>query len=272
MEHLSHSVSPDVGRPSSGFIHFDDHRVQLRPMLGGFHANRHLRQEFLQNNILVDADHGMIRAGHTHIGLIRRAIRQNARVRGRDVRVRADHRGNPAVQIPAHGHLLAGQLGVKIYETDFRAGRQILQNLIGLAKGTIGLRHVGAALQIDNRAVDPVLRFDHHHAASGEFLDVVAGTQQPRLAGKIIVNFALIPDVVAAGEDVQPVAEQFIGKRRSNAEASRGILGVGDGEIDFFSRDDGFKMSRDEVSPGRGENVADEKQIGQDELSKERTT
>ena len=74
--------------------------------------------------------------------------------------------------------------------------------------------------------------------APGSSVDIIRGTQQARLAREIIVNLALVPDVVAAGEHVEPVAEQLIGKLRRNAEASGRIFSVGDRKIDFFGGDD----------------------------------
>ena len=74
-------------------------------------------EEALENDVGLHADHGVVRARHAAIGLVRRAAGQNASVGRRHVSVRADHGGYAAVQIPAHRHLLAGHLGVKIHES-----------------------------------------------------------------------------------------------------------------------------------------------------------
>jgi hypothetical protein len=239
----------------------------------GFHPHRHLRKEFLQHDIFVDADYGMIGTRHSHIGLVRGSVGQDARVRGGDVRVRAHHRRDAAVQVPAHRHLFAGQLGMKIDESDFDLLRQLFENLVRFAKRAIGLRHVGAALQVDNRAIDAVAGLHGHDAAAGQIVDVVGGTKQSRLAFEIVVNFALVPDMIATGQDVQAVAEQFVGKLRGDAESARRIFAVGDAQVDFFGSDDVFQVPGDKASPRRGEDVANKQEIGQTGiLSKERTT
>ncbi len=128
-------------------------------------------------------------------------------------------------------------------------------------------------MQIQDRAIDSVARLHHHHASPGQLIDIIGGPQQARLAGEIIVDLALIPDVIAAGEHVQAVAEQLIGELRRDAEAAGGVFGVGDGQIDFFGGDDVAQMAGNHAAPGGGENIANKKKIGQrDELSKERTT
>ena len=62
------------------------------------------------------------------------------------------------------------------------------------------------------------------------------------MAREVIVDFALVPDVIAGGEDVEPVAEQFVGQMRRNAETSGGILGVGNSEVDLLVRHDLAQM------------------------------
>jgi hypothetical protein len=63
--------------------------------------------------------------------------------------------------------------------------------------------------------------------------------------------------VITAGEHVEAVAEQLVGKLRRDAEPSGGVFGVGDRKVDVFLGDDVFKMLRDDASAGRGEDITD---------------
>ncbi len=47
-------------------------------------------------------------------------LRQDALVGGLHVRMRPDHRRDLAVEMPAHGDLLRGRLGVEVHEDDAR--------------------------------------------------------------------------------------------------------------------------------------------------------
>jgi len=58
-------------------------------------------------------------------------------------------------------------------------------------------------------------------------LGIIGGPQQARLAVQVIVELALVPDVVAAGEDVQAEGEQILGDGGGDAEAPGGGFRVG---------------------------------------------
>ena len=47
----------------------------------------------------------------------------------------------------------------------------------------------------------------------------------------VVDDLALIPDVVAGGDDIDAEFEQFFGDLRRDAEAAGGVLTVGDGEV-----------------------------------------
>jgi hypothetical protein len=66
--------------------------------------------------------------------------------------------------------------------------------------------------------------------------------------------------VIATGEDVDSVPEQLLGKLRRNSESARGIFAIGDGQVDFFRRDNLFQVPRDKIPPGRCKNVTNKKQ------------
>ena len=138
-----------------------------------------------------------------------------------------------------------------------------MDEIVGFAERTIRLRHVDASLQIHHGDVDAIARGHHDDPFAGQFLDVVRRTQQARLAREVIVNFALVPDMIAGGQDVEPVAEQILGQLRRDPESARGIFRVGDRQMNVFRRDDVFQMPRDEVPADGAENITDKKKVGQ---------
>ena len=243
-------------------------------MARGFHPYRHLCEKFLQHDVLIDADDGVVGASHSRVGLIGGPVGQDAGIGGGDVGVGPDHGGNAAVEIPSHRDLFAGHFGVEIDESNGDVRRQFGKQRVCLSERAIGGRHVDAALKIQNRDVDTVARGHDNHAAAGEFLDVVCRAQQARLAREVIVDFAFIPDVVAGGDDVDAVAEQILGKLGRDAETAGGVFAIGDREVDIFGGDDFLEVPRDEIPADGAENVTDKKKIGQvkSAFSKERTT
>ena len=67
--------------------------------------------------------------------------------------------------------------------------------------------------------------------ASGTALGKIGGPQQARLMRNEIEDFLAVPDVIAAGENLDAGAQQFFDDARSDAEAGSGILAVGDHQI-----------------------------------------
>ncbi len=69
----------------------------------------------------------------------------------------------------------------------------------------------------------------------------------------------LIPAMVAARQDFNPQAEEFLRQPRGNPEARSGILAVGDHQIDLALRNDIRKAVADNLPPRGTDDVSDEK-------------
>ena len=120
---------------------------------------------------------------------------------------------------------------------------------------------MGAALEIDHRRLDPVPRPAHVHPASRALPRVVGRPQQPRLPLEVVVDFPLVPDVVARGEDVDAHGEQFLGDQRRDPESAGGVLTVGHHQVDALAGND-FRQALGDGPPAGGrEHVPDEQQI-----------
>ena len=67
--------------------------------------------------------------------------------------------------------------------------------------------------------------------------------------------------MVPGGEDIQAQAEQLLGDGRRHAEASRGILCVGDGDIDALRGFDIRQMIRNDAPADGRKYIANEKNV-----------
>ena len=158
-------------------------------------------------------------------------------------------------------HLFAGHLRVEVDELHLDGGIELAQDLVGLAERAIGGRHVDAALQIDHGAIDAAAACDTYRTPLPGAFGVVGGTQQARLPRQVIEDLALVPDVIAGGQHVEPEREEVLGDRRRNAEAAGRILGIGDRQVDVIRRDDVLQVIGDDAAAGRSEDVADEENV-----------
>ena len=118
-------------------------------------------------------------------------------------------------------------------------------------------RHVDAPLQIQDGAVDSVARLDDNHSRSRRFGGIIRGPKQTRLFGQIFVDFALIPDVVAAGDHVDAVPEDLVGELRRDPESGRSVLAVGDGQMDILGDYDFGQMPGHHAAAHGSKNIAD---------------
>src|SRR5215472_2110606 len=71
-------------------------------------------QESLDDDVFVHPDAPVPGSDHSHVGDVGRSASQHPVVGGRDVSVGADDCAHPAVQVPTHGRLLRGRLGVHV--------------------------------------------------------------------------------------------------------------------------------------------------------------
>ena len=107
----------------------DDDGVEPGVVLGGLEADAHVGAQRLDRLLLAHADDAAARAGHADVGDVGGAAGQHARVGRRDVGVRADDRGDAAVEVPAHRDLLARRLGMEVDEHVVGLAAQLLEDL-----------------------------------------------------------------------------------------------------------------------------------------------
>ena len=77
-------------------------------------AARHLAGEAVERFGLVHADHRIVVAAHAGIGLIRRALGQDLRIRRGHMAVRAADQRDAAIAEMAHRHLFRGRLAMNV--------------------------------------------------------------------------------------------------------------------------------------------------------------
>src|SRR5208283_5438479 len=113
----------------------------------------------------------------------------------------------------------------------------LLQQFVGYAEGIVIAGHENASLQIDDAIIHAAARARLVPAEAGRAHGIVGRPQQASrqrtfvAVGRIHVldDLALVPDVVAGGDDIDAELEQLFGNLRSDPEAAGGILTISDG-------------------------------------------
>src|SRR5215472_5140565 len=100
--------------PAGGGVNGNQYRIESHHARGHHEPVRYPCQEALDDHFLVHPDAPVAGTDHPHVRHVGGAPGQDSGVGGGDVGVGADDRACPAVQVPAHGCLLGGRLGVHV--------------------------------------------------------------------------------------------------------------------------------------------------------------
>ena len=97
-------------------------------------------------------------------------------------------------------------------------------------------------------------------ALAGRSGRVVRRPEETRLCADVIERFLLVPDVIARGHHLDAPVEQLIADLPGDPEPRRGVLRVGDDEIDAVVLDKAGEPLPHELAARTTDDVADEQQ------------
>ena len=94
----------------------------------------------------------------------------------------------------------------------------------------------------------------------------ISNSSDMRVAGggdgvEVVDEFALVPDVVAGGEDVGAEVEEVVGNLRSDAEAAGGVFAVDDDELGLVGLAQVTDVRLEDAAARAAKDVADEEDV-----------
>ncbi len=128
----------------------DDHRVDPQVVLGGGEAHGHLRAKALERLLPADSEDARARAGHADVADVGGPVRQYPGVGRGHMRMSADDGPDTPVEVPAHRHLLGGDLGVEVDEEDVDVALEPVEQRVGLCERRPGGAQLDLADQVDD--------------------------------------------------------------------------------------------------------------------------
>jgi hypothetical protein len=139
--------------------------------------------------------------------------------------VRAEHGGDPAIEVPAHRDLLAGQLGVKVHDDRVgRTGKRLEELVDRCERGAIDLE-VHLPAQVDHRDSHPGRLDDRVAAARVRGAEVRRADDSP-LRLEVGVDVLVSVAVVTERDHVGAGLEQLLGGVLGDPDATGGVLPV----------------------------------------------
>jgi hypothetical protein len=223
--------SLDGGSMTGFFVHGDEGALQENAAGGNVEALGLVGDEAFDDGVDVTAQNAFVGPCETSVAQIGSAAREDLFVGGLHVSVRADNSADLAIDHSSEGDFFGGGFGVHVHEDDGRGFAQAIDFALDDPKGILDGWHEGAALNIDNRDAETILALEKGAALAGGVGGIIDRTQETGFVLHELVNFLLIPDMVAAGDDVGAGGEDFGGGVLRDAGAARGIFAIGYAEI-----------------------------------------
>src|SRR5256712_497687 len=239
-------------------VHVEQHRRKDARARGHFEAARHLGEELLDGDLLLDPDYGLGRPDHADVGEVGRTLGQDPLVGRLDVRVGPEHPADLAVQVPAHRHLFGGRLCMHVHD---HGPRLLLDRLDLVSDDPERAVHRGHGHPPHHlHHADLLARRGRHHdaAESRHPLGIVGGAQQPWLVFDVVDYLLLVPDMIAPREHVQPSRKQLPRHVRRDAESPGGVFRVGDDAVHSTFTDEPRHLPGHGLATRLAYNVADE--------------
>src|SRR5262245_61552346 len=143
-------------------------------------------------------------------------------VRGRRMRVRADHEAGAAVEEMPHRLLLAGRLGMHVDDRSVASAPQRARDQLAVdrAERIVEWIHEDAPHGVDDQYARAVLRFDHRGTAAGRALRKIEWADHTRCALDEDQRLLLVPRMVAERDGISPGVDQLRVDRLGDAETA----------------------------------------------------
>ena len=194
---MTHSRSMAVARPVSGSAVTIVPQRRTSPVATSNSVGRPVSVVSM-HAVDAAADDAFERAGHADVALEGGAAGEDAFVGGGDVRVRAEHGRDAAIEVAAHELHFAGGFGVKIDEADANVGGHCGKHAVGGVPGAVDRLHEQSAEQAGDRRRDTPLRaVDDGPIAADRFGRQVGRLDDVRFVFEHRVNFFAAIDMVA---------------------------------------------------------------------------
>ena len=145
-----------------------------------------------------------------------------------------------------------------VHQHEVHVGRNFGELGVGFFKGIVIGSQENTALHVQDGKFHAILGGAHVQAGAWIGFGKIGGSQQARLVRDKIENFFAVPTVIAAGEHVDAVLQQFLRNTRGDAESRGGVFAVGNDQVDVLVLDEVGEPVTNNLAAGRPHDVADE--------------
>ncbi len=181
------------------------------------------------------------------------------------MRVRANHRRDPPVQMPAQCDFFRSRLHVRLHQNRVALPCDRRNFLVSHAEGAAVRLHAHEVAPEHGEEPQTVSApLQHNMTAARVASREVGRAADPGKAFDLVLEVLLVPDVVAQGNGINPAGEQFLRDLAGDARPARGILPVGHDKIGGQLFPQGRQALQQEAPAGTPHDITEKKQLGHD--------
>ena len=146
---------------------------------------------------------------------------------------------------------------MEIHENDRRFLLEPFKFTVGNLKRTFQIFHIHPSFKIEYTDLDSARSGQNGTPGSRRPARIVGGTDNARISQDQRNLFLLVPDMVAAGQQMNALLEQLFGNFDRQAETTGGIFTVGDHNIDRVPVHQAVQLARQRLTTRLADNISD---------------
>ena len=156
-----------------------------------------------------------------------------------------------------HRHLFRRGVAVKIHQGRGNGAKRMrIQQRVDAAKRIVDRVHEQPSHRVDNEDRAAVGQRENAVAVAGRAGRKIDRAQQTRIAADIRNDLALVPNVIAGGDDVASRGVEIAAIFLGDTEAMRRVLAVDDDEVERQFAAQPFHVPGDHVAAGAAHHIA----------------
>jgi len=245
-------------RPAVGVINFQKRSLQQRPASSHVEFLRPAGHEPPDNRLDFTADHAVVGSGETGVAKKGRAPREDLLIGRLDMSVRADERADAPIKQAGEGDFFRCRFCMKVNEDEAGGLSQSLDFRQGGVEWIVQWRQKRAPLKIQDSHRGQAVRMENVTPLSRSSRRIIERSQEPALALDQVVDFLLIPKMIAAGDDVHTRREDFLGGFGSDAGTPGRVFAISDDQLQAMPAPQFRKKLLDCAPPRVPDDVPDE--------------
>src|SRR5262249_29038470 len=244
-----------------GFVsQFQDDPLKQNPSFGDLESLRHTRQETADDRFDLAANYTVVRSGKPCVAQEGCAAWKNLFIGGLGVSMGAHYGADSAIQHACQRDFLRSRFGMKIDENQFRR-LQPLQFGQHTVERSFQRGHESASLKINDSYGGNAIMLEQDSALARGAWGIIQRPNEARFICEQFDHILLIPQMIAAGDDINPGSKDFLRGFNGDPRTPGGVFPVGHDHVQRVALTEFGHQLPDGAPAGLTDNIGDKQQF-----------